>query len=456
MPDDGRETAGVNRRRYLKVLGLAGAVGLAGCAGGGGSGGSSGSTDTSSGGDSSDGGSGESTSGSTDTETSENSGGGGSNTITVGNLSPFSGGLGWIGPNSRRGIQTALEGEGGVNTAGVLESSIEITEQDTETKPQPAISGFKTLDSQDVPAMVGPSSTVTPSLVEPAQSSGLAFVSPMTGTIQLDDVGGEYVWRTVPSDSIGARCQAQYAYQEEGHRKMALAYKNDKGSQSFSKASGEYFQNLGGEVLTEVALDPTSSSYRSEVQKLQDSGAEVVSMTAGTEVSALFFKNYVEAGANEDFQLLLGNDVLTPDFIEEVGPDVIEGAVGQAPAPGPSYEQFAEQHQSMHDKEPGAFSAAAYDAMNLIALAFVKEGEANRQAVPNHLSDLGNPPGEKVSTFAAGKEVLANGGEIDYQGASNPQNFDDTGDPLGPFAALKAQDGEWSEVITYSADELAE
>jgi ABC-type branched-subunit amino acid transport system substrate-binding protein len=236
---------------------------------------------------------------------------------------------------------------------------------------------------------------------------------------------------------------------------MALAYKNDKGSQSFSKASGQYFSELGGEVLTEAALDPAASSYRSEVQTLQDSDAEVVSMTAGTEVSSLFFKNYVEAGAAEDFQLLLGNDVLTPDFIEEVGPDVIEGAVGQAPAPGPAYETFAEQHQSLHDKEPGAFAAAAYDAMNLIALAFVKEGEANRQAVPNHLSALGNPPGEQVSTFAAGKEVLQNGGEIDYQGASNPQNFDETGDPLGPFAALQAQDGEWTEVITYSADELA-
>ena len=451
MPEDGRNVAGLDRRGYLKALGVAGAVGLAGCTGGGSGGDSGGSTTSESSGGSTDAG-GDSTDsgGSTETE------GSGSNSITVGNLSPFSGGLGWIGPNARRAINTALEGEGGVNQAMVLGRTVEIAEQDTETKPQPAISGFKTLDSQGVPAMVGPSSTVTPSLVDPAQSSGLAFVSPMTGTIQLDDVGGEYVWRTVPSDSIGARCQAQYAYEEEGHRTMGLAYKNDKGSQSFSKASGEYFKNLGGEVAAEAALDPTASSYRSEVQTLQDSDVEVVSMTAGTEVSSLFFKNYVEAGATEDFQLLLGNDVLTPDFIEEVGSDVIEGAVGQAPAPGPSYDQFAEKHQNVNDKEPGAFAAAAYDAMNLIALSFVKEGEANRQAVPNHLSDLGNPPGEEVSSFAAGKEVLENGGEINYQGASNPQNFDDTGDPLGPFAALQAQDGEWSEVITYSAEELAE
>jgi ABC-type branched-subunit amino acid transport system substrate-binding protein len=430
---------GIDRRTYLTTAGTAALVGIAGCTGGG-------DTDTegSGGGDDTDG---------------EGGGGdssGGSNTIPVGNLSPFSGGLGWIGPNSRRGVKTALNGEGGVNEATVGGQTVEIIEQDSETKPQPAISGFKTLDSQGVVTMVGPSSTVTPSLVEPAKNAGLSFVSPMTGTIQLDDIGGEYVWRTVPSDSIGARAQAKYAYEELEHRTMALAYKNDKGSQSFSKASGEHFSFLGGEIATEVALDPAASSYRSEVQTLQDADVDVVSMTAATEVTGLFIKNYVEAGADEDFELLLGNDVLTPDFIEEMGADVMEGMVGQAPAPGPAYDQFAEQHESLHDKAPGAFAAAAYDAMNLIGLAFVKEGEANRQAVPNHLDDLGNPPGTQVSTFAEGKEALNAGDEIDYVGASNPQNFDDTGDPLGPFSVLQAQDGEWSEVTTYSADALSQ
>lgn len=448
--DSSGRQARIGRRTYLKSAGVAALVGLAGCSGGGDGGGGS-----------SDGGSGDSESGggsdgsSGDGGSTGSSDGGSSGPIPVGNLSPFSGGLGWIGPNSRRGVKTALEAAGGVNAEGVLGTTVEISEQDSETKPQPAISGFKTLDSEGVVTMVGPSSTVTPSLVEPAQSTGLSFVSPMTGTIQLNDVGGEYIWRTVPSDSIGARAQAQYAYDELGHQKMALAYKNDKGSQSFSKASGNYFSYLGGEVLTEAALDPAASSYRSEVQKLMDSDAEVVSMTAATEVTGLFIKNYVEAGADSEFELLLGNDVLTPDFIEEMGADVMEGMVGQAPAPGPANEEFAKKHEELHGKEPGAFAAAAYDAMNLIGLAFVAEGEATREAVPNNLYELGNPGGKKVKSFAEGKKALEAGKDIDYVGASNPQNFDETGDPLGPFSALKATDGSWETVKTYSAEQLA-
>ncbi|MFC6864609.1 ABC transporter substrate-binding protein [Halomicroarcula sp. GCM10025817] len=454
MDSEGQKRIG--RRTYLKGAGLAALAGLAGCSGGGdGGSGDGSSSDGSSGDGSSDGGS----DGSSDGESSSDGGSAGesgdSGPIPVGNLSPFSGGLGWIGPNSRRGVQTALEAEGGVNATGVLGTTVEISEQDSETKPQPAISGFNTLDSEGVMTMVGPSSSVTPSLIEPARSAKLSFVSPMTGTIQLDNVGGKYIWRTVPSDGIGARAQAQYAYNELGAESMALAYKNDRGSQSFSAASGDYFSTLGGSVKEEVPLDPAASDYRSEVQALQDADVDVVSMTAATEVSGLFIQNYVEAGADEDFELLLGNDVLTPDFIEEMGADVMEGMVGQAPAPGPANDVFVERHQAQHDKEPGAFAAAAYDAMNLIGLAFVKEGEANRQAVPKHLSELGNPPGKKVSTFAQGKKALENGEEINYHGAANPQNFNDKGDPLGPFSALQAQDGEWVEVKTYSAQDLA-
>jgi ABC-type branched-subunit amino acid transport system substrate-binding protein len=235
---------------------------------------------------------------------------------------------------------------------------------------------------------------------------------------------------------------------------MALSFKNDKGSESFATAVGDYFETLGGSVETEVALDPNADSYRSEVQTLMDAGVEVVSMTAATEVSSLFIKNYTELGA--EFDMFLSNDVITQSFIDEVGVDAMDGMFGQAPAPGPANEGFVERYEEMHGESPGAFANSAYDALNLIALAFQKEGEVSRAAIKNHLYDLGNPPGTQVTTFPEGKEALENGEEIDYVGAANPQNFDQTGDPLGPFSVLQVQDGAWSTVKTYEAETLSE
>lgn len=374
-------------------------------------------------------------------------------TITLGHLNPFSGGLGWIGPNSRNGVATALEQ---VNPEGVLDGmTIETNEQDTETNPQAALSGFETLVAAGVPAILGPSSSVMPNLVQPIQDEQVPLITPMAGTIQLDDVGGEWLYRNVPSDAVGGRASARYNYEEAGHQQMGLAFKNDKGSQSFAAAVGSFFSDLGGEVVTEVPLALNASSYRSEIQSLMDANPDIVQMTAGTEVSSLFIKNYTEVGANESFNLTLGNDVLTEDFIDTMGADVMEGMVGQAPAPGPAYDQFAELHQEVNDTEPGAFAAESYDAINQFALAFEKHGAVERAAIPAELRNISNPPGTKVSTFPEGKQELANGNEINYHGAANPQNFDDNGNVLGPFSVLQAQGGDWTSVLTYSAQELS-
>lgn len=421
-----------SRRSYLKTISAGVAVtSLAGCSGGGGG----------SGGDSGGGGGGDS-----------GGGGGGGGNILVGTLAPFSGGLGWVGPNAGRGRDVALKD---INDTKLLGSKVDVNEQDTETKPQAAISGFNTLDEAGVVATLGPSSSVIPNLFQPVKDAKLPMLSVSAGTTQLDDVGGPkgYLWRTVPSDAIAGRAQGQYALSND-YNKMAVTYKNDKGSQSFSDAVANYFTGQGGKQVADVPLGTNADSYRSEIQQIKDSGADVISMTAGTEVSALFMRNYLEAGA--EIPIFIGNDVVTGDFIERIGAKQMEEApiFGQAPAPGPSYESFAKRHKEIHGKEPGTFSAAGYDAMNLIALAAQKGGEASRQTITDNINPVARPPGTKVTSFSEGKKELENGNKIDYQGASNPQNFDKNGDPVGPFSVLDVTDGEWTEVTTFSTKEL--
>ncbi|GAB6860998.1 ABC transporter substrate-binding protein [Haloplanus litoreus] len=427
----------VRRRRFVKAAGTAGIVGLAGCSGGGGDGDGDGGDGDGGGGDGGGG---------------DGGGGSGGDSILVGTLAPFSQGLGWVGPNAARGRDVALAD---INDAGLLGSEVEVNEQDTETTPQAAISGFNTLDDAGVVATLGPSSTVMPNLFQPIKDASLPTLSVSAGTTQMDDVGGpgEYLWRTVPSDSIAGRAQGQYALDND-YNQMAVTYKDDKGSQSFSAAVADYFTGQGGEQVADVALGVNADSYRSEIQEIADSGADVISMTAGTEVSALFMRNYLEAGL--DIPIFIGNDVVTADFIERIGPDAMAEApiFGQAPAPGPSYESFAERHQEMHGQAPGTFTAAGYDAMNLIALAAQRAGEATRQAITDNINSVARPEGTEVTTFSEGKEELEAGNEINYQGASNPQNFDENGDPVGPFSVLEVGGGEWTEVTTFSAEEL--
>jgi hypothetical protein len=203
-----------------------------------------------------------------------------------------------------------------------------------------------------------------------------------------------------------------------------------------------------------VPLAVNASSYRSDIGTLQDAEPDIVQMTAGTEVSTLFVKNYSELGAKEDFNLVLGNDVLTEDFISQVGSDVAEGFLGQAPAPGPAFDEFSESFGEVNDGEPGTFAAEGYDSVNQLALAFDAHGAVERQAIPEQLRKISNPPGTKVTTFAEGKKELANGNDINYNGADNPQNFDKNGNVVGPFSILQAKGGTWESIKTYRAKTL--
>jgi hypothetical protein len=92
--------------------------------------------------------------------------------------------------------------------------------------------------------------------------------------------------------------------------------------------------------------------------------------------------------------------------------------------------------------------------MNIIALAAQRAGEASRQAITENINPVARPDGTEVTTFSEGKEELEAGNEINYQGASNPQDFNENGDPVGPFSVLEVSDGSWTSVTTFSATDL--
>ena len=151
---------------------------FAGCSGSDGGDGDDGSDS----GDGSDGGDGTGSDGGYGSDGGSTGGGGGS--FTLGFLNPFSGGFGWIGSNTRPAVATALT-EINEQSDGVLDGMT------IDTNPQAAIFGFETLDAAGVPAVVGPSSSVMPNLIEPIQSAKLPLITVTVGRSEERRVGKE-------------------------------------------------------------------------------------------------------------------------------------------------------------------------------------------------------------------------------------------------------------------------
>jgi branched-chain amino acid transport system substrate-binding protein len=69
---------------------------------------------------------------------------------------------------------------------------------------------------------------------------------------------------------------------------------------------------------------------------------------------------------------------------------------------------------------PGPFSAESYDAAALIMMAMQKTGSTDSAVFKDAVMDIANAPGEPIlpGELAKAMKILAEGGDVDYVGAS--------------------------------------
>ena len=100
----------------------------------------------------------------------------------------------------------------------------------------------------------------------------------------------------------------------------------------------------------------------------------------------------------------------------------------------------------------GAFVAQSYDATYVAALAIQKAGQAEKAAIKAALRDVSAAPGEVIGPgeWAKAKSVLSGGGDVNYEGASGPIDFNAAGDARGRIEVWDIADGRINTVENVS------
>ena len=93
--------------------------------------------------------------------------------------------------------------------------------------------------------------------------------------------------------------------------------------------------------------------------------------------------------------------------------------------------------------EAGPYAAESYDAAALIALAMQAAGATASAEFKGAVMDVANAPGEQIGPgeLARGLAVLAEGGEVDYQGATTVELIG-PGESAGSYREIVVEDGE--------------
>jgi branched-chain amino acid transport system substrate-binding protein len=380
--------------------------------------------------------------------------GGGDGTATVGILVPLTGELGSFGKPWQQAVELAADE---ANEQGGLPARLRTVVDDEKTEPQVAVQvARRMIDGQDAAVLIGPSSGPIVAIAPVAKRSRVPVIGVASGTVSLNRLGGDYVYRTVASDDSDGLAIAKFLSDQEATN-VGLLVQNEESTLSPAETFRRSFEESGGNVVSSVTFNPDQSSYRAEVQKVLGANPDWIVCACGQQSGVTILKQADAAGY--DGEWMVTADIITPEAIDAVGKDVMEGVYGEVASSDdtlPAYKDFAAAYKDAHGDDPYPFTANAYDAGVLVALAMAAADSTSGEDINEKIPEVANPPGTTVGSLADGLAALEKGEDINYEGASGPVDLDETGTASSPYSVQQVTDGKWKQVEFYGADVFAE
>lgn len=392
-----------------------------------------------------------------DEETTTTTAGTDGDFVTIGVLAPLTGEIGEFGQIVSEAFELGIEeiNATGLNTCG----EIRLQFADTETNPEVAIREADQMigSTENLVGFFGPSSGEMVALVDTAHEEELMLVSPYSGTTELNELGGDFVYRTVASDLADGEAAAAFII-DQGWETAAVLAQVAESPLSSANVVRQQLADAGIDVLADVEIVAGQASYEAELSQVIAQSPEVIYMSVGIESGVTILREADALGYEGNW--MLSADLVGQDTIDLAGPEVVEEKVfaegAEADPDLPEYQRFAELYEEEFGIEPQVFSPNAYDAAMLFGLAMMAADECTGAGINSVFRDVAGPPGTVVGSFEEGAQALMSGEEIDYEGASGVLEFDETGTPPGSFAIFQVRNGTFERVAFYPASFFVE
>jgi branched-chain amino acid transport system substrate-binding protein len=342
------------------------------------------------------------------------------------------------------------------DTGGPLGEKIKLFIADEATDPEQAITGARKLVSVNkVNAIIGPFSDGVLAIYSFLRGHEIPVISQWSGSTELDTIGGDYQFRTCPSDSFSGYVVGRFVHDNLGYKKIGMVILNTENYRSYALGIREQFAKLGGTIVSEIIVNPGQTSYRSALRDVRKAEPDLVYLGVGLDEAPIILKEWYQGDYLEP--LWLSDMMVQEKLFDLVGKEPIEGAYGAiiaSPMETVPYQVFSMKYEAYTGQKPEWYNENAYDAVNLYALAIEAAGEASGKAIAESLRRVANAPGVVVHTFAEGAANLRLGYEINYEGASGSVDLDEFGNTGGGAVITKAKNGEWVTIASLTVAEV--
>jgi len=278
-----------------------------------------------------------------------------------------------------------------------------------------------------------------------AVPNGVVMVSPSATSPALSTINDKgYFHRTAPSDARQGQVLAD-VLGSRGINEVAVTYTNNDYGKGLAESFSTAFKAQGGKISISAAHEDGKADYSAEVGALSASGSKHLAVFGYLDQGG---KGIIQASVDSDAfsSFILADGMVGDSILAAIGSD-LDGSIATLPGGSSGADAFISYAKANGVAGDGPFAPESYDAAALIVLSMQAAGSADRSAIQAKMMSVANAPGKEIGPGELSKalKILAAGGEVNYQGATNVE-FTDVGEVFGTYKELEIGGGKWNTI----------
>lgn len=332
-------------------------------------------------------------------------------------------------------------------SGGVKGCDIDMVLRDTQTDPKIGVDAAKALvDIDKVPVLFGAvsSGVSMPILTSVTAPSGVMQMSCCSSSTAFTGIAREGkdkdLWFRTFATTRNQAAVAARLIKDRGYQSIGIFYKNDDWGQDIGKLVKADLDALGIDVTAEIAINDAQPSYRAEVTEALKTKPEALYLALYPTEGMSVVREWISLGGTR--KMVVANSLKSDEFRNGVGLEYLGDLVGHDSAPPrtDSADTFVSMYQERFGSEPnGPGLPNSFDGVMIALLAMEAADDLNGSAIAAQVPRITDPQGTPVFPTVDGlkqaRELLKEGKNLSYQGATGAVVFDENGDVSAPALA---------------------
>jgi branched-chain amino acid transport system substrate-binding protein len=346
--------------------------------------------------------------------------------IRIGTLTPLTGAGGQYGPLMANVVKAVADE---VNAAGgLLGRQVQVVSEDDQTNAEAGVrAARKLIDIDRVSAIMGTWASAVTTAVAPLCWESKTFLLTVSGADSITQLPHNgWLARTQPNTTLQGRKFGEFALEVSAGKRLFVMMPQTPFTQSTYANMKAVYDKAGGAIELMI-YDDKKPSLRTEVDQALRFRPDCIFLGGYLTDTTVLVRDLYRGGYKG--KLVGAGYAINQRLADAVGqPEALEGAYGMNPSPQEGSAGWKRVSEIIKQASPDPFSCQIFDHVNLALMAMAVAKDASGQAIRDNIRKVSQGGGEKVESAVVGIKLIAEGKKVDYDGASGPCDFTDTGD----------------------------